>query len=205
MGFINKEAFFPTAMVLFGALAPPRQILLHCWGWGLVPLPRKAENNAHFRSSGDMKLGECCTKLGGDTNLSWGLPASTKIMAAPRHKTLRSFCGTRGGFTTRPGFCLEFMSLQLLVLQWISCFFWGKEKSNQCTKIDRVYLAFVVNLPLLKCNTEQIETNLEKLKLQSEPLCIKEVGIPGFLLSLIISLSPHVLGNSLLQWRRPGQ
>lgn len=128
MGFINKEAFFPTAMVLFGALAPPRQILLHCWGWSLVPLPRKAENNAHFRSSGDMKLGECCTKLGGDTNLSWGLPASTKIAAPPRHKTLRSFCGTRGGFTTRPGFCLEFVSLQLLFLQWISWFFWGKRK-----------------------------------------------------------------------------
>lgn len=39
----------------------------------------KTENNTHFRFAGDMKLGQSCTKLSGDTNLSWELPASTAL------------------------------------------------------------------------------------------------------------------------------
>lgn len=53
----------------------------------------------------------------------------------------------------------------------------------QSTELHRADLAFVVNLPLLKCQAEGIGTNLEELKLQSAPLCVKEVGMPGFLLS----------------------
>lgn len=138
---------FPAVMVLLGTLAPPCRILLHrgraaplgmrfsssLGPWELC----KTENNTHFRFARDMKLGESCTKLGGDTNLSWELPTSTTlapqiIAVTPHNKTLCYFCRTRGVLASSLGFWVEFVSLQLFASQQASCFGGEKRKSLSC-------------------------------------------------------------------------
>lgn len=99
--------------------------------------PWIAENSAHFRSAGDTKLDEGCTKLGGDTNLSWELPASTA--PAPQKSLLRlaikrsaASAGHEGVSPPGQGFVWSLWVCNHLLCSRPAVFSGGKEKSNQC-------------------------------------------------------------------------
>jgi len=139
---------FPAVMVLFGTLAPPCQIILR-WGraaslemglnsslcpWELC----KTENNTNFRFTGGMKPGEPCTKLGGDTNLSWELPASTALVpqiitVTPCSKMLCWPAGHEGFEPPLRGFVLSLRACNRFPCSRPAVF-WGKKnrKSLSC-------------------------------------------------------------------------
>lgn len=96
---LQRPRGFPTVMVLFGTLAPPCHIPLHrgCslrMGFDSSPWPRKGKLPMESRKQRTLQVcwgqetwREGCTKLGGDTNLCWELPASTAL--APQKSLLR--------------------------------------------------------------------------------------------------------------------
>lgn len=147
---LHRNRGFPSVGVLFSTLTPSCQTLLH---WGQVsPLrmgfdsstcpwePCRAESNAHFRSAGDTKLGRGCTKLGGDTNLSWELPASTAL--APQKSLLRlaikcsaASAGHEGVSPPAQGFVWSLWVCNRLLCSG-SAVFWG-EKKNQISAKHR--------------------------------------------------------------------
>lgn len=143
---LHRPRGLPTVMVLFGTLAPPCHILLQRGllaqdGFDSSPCPRKGKLPMESRKQRTLQVcwgqetwREGCTKLGGDTNLSWELPASTALV--PQKSLLRLAIkhllilqGSRG-FHLQTRVCLHFVSL--FALQWVSCFWGEEEKSNQC-------------------------------------------------------------------------
>lgn len=122
MGFINKGALHRDGFIQHISTSmpdpPPVGATPLRMGLDSSPCPWKAENNTHCRSSGDTKLGDCCTKPSGDTNLSWELPAR----AAPAsqksllHLAIKRSAASAGhqGFCLQVRVCLEFVSLKLL-------------------------------------------------------------------------------------------